>query len=161
MSAVQARRPKVETLETRKRIVDLAREGHTIRSIAAVMGFESPNAVSYHLDAYRAELTPSAELAEEWRQTRLARADERFRRLGPKALGRVDPEGNWLEEPDYAALSALQREEESITKMLGANLEQGSFNITVTREALAHALGRVKPLVIEATPSEITDGGES
>ena len=140
--------PKIETLEKRARIVGLAKEGHSQRAIAEMVGL-SQTAARYHLEAYRAELAPSADLAEEWRQTRLARADERFRRLGPLAL--ADP-------PDLQALAALQREEESITKMLGANLEQGGFNITVTREALAHALGRVKPLVVEARPEEITDG---
>ena len=141
------RAPKIATLEKRARIVGLAREGHTERAIAEMVGL-SKTAARYHLEAYRAELTPSSELAEEWRQTRLARADERFRRLGPLAL--ADP-------PDLQALAALQREEESITKMLGANLEVGVSLSLITREALAAALWEAED-VVDVMPVEITEG---
>jgi hypothetical protein len=134
--------PPVSTLETRKRVVDLSREGHSVRSIMGIMGWSSPNAVQEHLVAYRATLTPSAELAEEWRETKLARADERFRVLRAKSLGEQDDHGNWIKEPDYQALSALQREEADIAKLLGANIEVGvSLNVTPSAEALAALLG--------------------
>src|SRR5258706_14982578 len=124
-------KPPIETLEKRARIVDLARQGHTERAIAEIVGL-SKTAARYHLEAYRAEITPSQELAEEWRQARLARADERFRRLSPLAL--ADP-------PDLQVLAALQREEESITKMLGANLETGvTIGLNYTAEGMAFAL---------------------
>lgn len=139
---------ELQSVETRHRIVELAKQGHSLRSIASQMGFASSNAVSHHLAAYRAALTPSSELAEEWRQTRLARADERFRRLAPLAL--ADP-------PDLGVLAALQREEESITKMLGANLELGVSFLAVTREALAGALWAADD-VIDGEATEVTDG---
>jgi predicted transcriptional regulator len=66
-------RTKDETLEIRKRIVDLSHEGYTERAIAAEIGF-APSAVHQHLVIYRESLTPSTELAEEWRNTKLARA---------------------------------------------------------------------------------------
>jgi hypothetical protein len=141
-------RTKVETLEIRSRIVELAKQGHSQRAIAGEVGF-APSAIHQHLAAYMAELTPSSELAEQWRQTRLARADERFRRLAPLAL--ADP-------PDYAALSALQKEEESITKMLGANLEQAGIVGVFTAESLAKYLEWDAEPVIEGTATEITEG---
>lgn len=135
-------KPTISTLEKRSRIVDLARQGHSERAIADLVGL-SKTAARYHLEAYRAELTPSSELAESWRQTRLARADERFKKLAPLAL--ADP-------PDLGVLAALQREEESITKMLGANLEVGLHFTVVTREALAGALWAADDVVdAEAT----------
>lgn len=154
MSAVQKRKPQIGTLELRRRIVDLAREGHTARAIAPMVGLESHSGVLYHLEAYRAELEPSAELAEEWRTARLSRAAERFRRLGPLAL--ADP-------PDYQALSALQREEESITKMLGANLEMGVSLAMITAEGMASWLGWAgdEPAAIEGTAVEIPEEAEA
>lgn len=142
-------RTKLETLEIRSRIVELARQGHSQRAIAGEIGF-APSAIHAHLAEYMASLTPSAELAEQWRQTRLARADERFRRLAPLAL--ADP-------PDFAALAALQREEESITKMLGANLEHGGVFGLVTAEQFAAFLGwDDQAAVVEGVATEITDG---
>jgi hypothetical protein len=152
-------RTKIETLEIRARIVDLARQGHSQRAIAAEVGFQSANAVAQHLAAYRATLTPSTELAEEWRDTKLARADERFRRLRQKALGKQEDDGTWIVEPDYQALNALQREEESIAKLLGANLEPGVYAPVITREALAELLYELpEPVDVEAV--EIHTGYE-
>ena len=145
-------RPKVETLEIRARIVELARQGHSQRAIAGEIGF-APSAVQRHLAEYMASLTPSSDLAEQWRQTRLARADERFRKLAPLAL--ADP-------PDYAALSALQKEEDSITKMLGANLEQAGIVGVFTAESLARYLQwDAEPEAIDGSAVELTDGSSA
>jgi len=111
--------------------------------------------------AYRATLTPSAELAEEWRETKLARADERFRVLGPRSLGKRDEAGAWIEEPDYQALAALQREEDAISKMLGANLEAGATIGLLTREYLAELVWRDEPAAIEGTAEEIDEPDHS
>lgn len=149
---LKRKKPPIETLEKRAQIVELAREGHSERAIAAMVGL-SKTAARYHLEAYRAELAPSSELAEEWRQQRLARADERFRRLSPLAL--ADP-------PDYQALTALQREEESITKMLGANLELGLSVNVITAETLAGWLGwdDQSAIDVESKEIELLDGAE-
>ena len=147
-------RTKNETLEIRKRIVDLSNEGYTEQAIAAEIGF-APSAIHQHLAVYRESLAPSTKLAEEWRQTKLARHDERFRRLGAKALGKQDEHGNWIVEPDYQALTALQREQDSITKLLGANLEVGmSLNFVPSREQFAVWLGYDPQEVIEGVATE-------
>lgn len=148
---------RVETEEMRAKAVELAKQGYSLRSIAYQLGYASSNSVSVHLEAYRASLTPSSELAEEWRAAKLARADERFRRLGEKALGVKDAAtGEWIVEPDYQALTALQREEEAVAKLLGANLEPSLGFAVVTREQLAALLYDEVP-AIEGTAEEIVD----
>jgi hypothetical protein len=141
------KRSKLETLEIRARIVDLARQGHSQRAIAAEIGFESANAVAQHLAAYRATLPLSTELAEEWRNTKLERADARFRRLGPKSLGKQDEHGNWIEEPDYQALAALQREEDAIARLLGAELQRGVQINLVSAEQMAEMVFGAKAAI--------------
>ena len=167
MSAIATEQPTgklsqpIKTAEARAKCVELAKAGHSIRSIANQMGYASTNSVSTHLDAYRSSLTPSSELAEEWRANKLARADERFRMLGPKALGQKDENGEWITEPDYQALTALQREEEAIAKLLGANLEPNVAVNVFTREALAALVFGATEPVIEGTAVEVIEEGKA
>lgn len=146
---------KIETLEIRSKCVDLAKRGWTQRAIANEVDL-SESAVQAHLAIYRSGLVPSSELAEEWRATKLARASERYAALGPKAIGERDPvTGEWIVEPDYQALTALQREEEAVAKLLGANLEPSMGFAVVTREQLA-ALLYEEP-VVDVEAKEITE----
>ena len=97
-------------------------------------------------------------MAEEFRQTQLARARERYRRLSPRAMGQQDPEtGEWIVEPDYQALAAIQRDGERMARMLGADLQPGiSLNMSVTAESMCQALG-LDTAVIDVQAEEIHD----
>jgi hypothetical protein len=147
----------LESAEKRAEIVKLRRAGWLMGDIAEHVGLAGPSGVAYHLDAYYADLKPSAELAESWRQNRLERAEERFKRLQPKAMGKQDEQtGEWLVEPDYQAWAVIQRDEDSLSKMLGANLQvDAHFAIGVgTREWLAELLNPADE-AIEVTAVEL------
>lgn len=89
------------------------------------------------------QLQPSTELAEEYRQTQLARAEERYHRYRSLAMGeRDDVTGEWTREPDWQAVAAIQRDGERMARMLGSDLERNmQIGIGVSREALAELFG--------------------
>ncbi len=98
-------------------------------------------------------------MAEEYRQTQLARAEERYRRFRSLAMGeRDEATGEWTREPDWQAVNAIQRDGERIARMLGADLERGLQVSVITREALAQVLGYAP--TIEGDAEEIHDADE-
>jgi hypothetical protein len=114
--------------------------------------------VHYHLSKWIDSERPTSEMAEEFRRVQLERAEERYRRLSPKALGQRDPEtGEWIVEPDYQALAAIQRDGERMARMLGADLQAGVPVMPVTAEALAAVLG-LDGRVIDVEAEELDAG---
>jgi hypothetical protein len=145
----------LESAAKQAEVVKLRLAGHTLDEIATRVGLAGRQGAHYHVAKWIESLQPSSELAEEFRQTQLARAEERYRRLSPKALGQQDPEtGEWLVEPDYQALAAIQRDSERMSRMLGADLQVGVAVMQVTAEGLAAVLG-LDPGVIDVDADEL------
>ena len=132
----------LESAATRARVVELRLAGVPLEAIAAQVGLSGRSGVHYHLTKWIENERPTTEMAEEFRQTQLARAEERYRRLSPKAMGEQDSEtGEWLVEPDYQALAVIQRDGERMARMLGADLQAGAAVMAITAEGLAAFLG--------------------
>jgi hypothetical protein len=123
-------------------VVKLRMAGYSLDEIATRVGLAGRSGAHYHVKRWVDSLQPSSELAEEYRQTQLARAEERYRRFRSLAMGERDDEtGEWKREPDWQAVAAIQRDGERMARMLGADLERGVQVGIITREALAEVLG--------------------
>ena len=149
----------LESAAKQAKVVKLRLAGLSLDEIAARVGLAGRSGAHYHVTKWVESLQPSSEMAEEYRQTQLARAEERYRRFRPLAMGEVDEAtGEWKREPDWQAVTAIQRDSERMTRMLGADLERNVSVNVVTAEALAAYLGWDDQAVdvVEAEALEIT-----
>jgi hypothetical protein len=105
--------------------VELRLAGAPLHAIASEVGLSGPSGAHYHVTEWIKRLQPSTEATEDCRQVQLARAEERYRRLQPLAMGKRDEEtGEYVTDPDYRAIAAIQRDNERIARLLGADLER-------------------------------------
>lgn len=146
---------KLVSLEKRALIVKLRRNGWTLHEIKdhPDVGLASHSTVQFHLDAHLAEQRPSAAVTEELRQMQAASLDGLQRSL----YDQLDDELTVMES--LAVRDRILKVHERRAKLFGLDMQQGIALVPITREALAAALGRVEPLVIEGTAvEEVIDG---
>jgi hypothetical protein len=129
----------LESAAKQAEVVKLRMAGVTLDEIATRVGLAGRSGAHYHVTKWVESLQPSSEMAEEYRQTQLARAEERYRRFRPLAMGEIDEAtGEWKREPDWQAVNAIQRDSERMARMLGADLERNvSLNLIPTAEQFA------------------------
>ena len=132
----------------RATIVEMRLAGKTLDTIAQATNLAGASGVRYHLDAWLAELKPSAEQTEELRQTQAAQIDAVYAKLWPQ-----------LDGEDYLAVTdRLVKLMDRKARLMGLDLQQGISVTVVTREALAAALWEAEDVVVDVTPVEITEG---
>jgi hypothetical protein len=133
----------LESAVKQAEVVKLRMAGLSLDEIATRVGLAGRSGAHYHVAKWVESLQPSTELAEEYRQTQLARAEERYRRFRPLAMGEVDEAtGEWKREPDWQAVNAIQRDGEHMARMLGADLERNvQVNVLPSAEIFAQVMG--------------------
>lgn len=133
----------LESAAKQAEVVKLRLAGLSLDEIASRVGLAGRSGAHYHVTKWVESLQPSSEMAEEYRQTQLARAEERYHRFRPLAMGEIDAEtGEWTREPDWQAVNAIQRDSERMARMLGADLERNvSMNLIPTAEQFAVLMG--------------------
>lgn len=161
MSAVATR---MVSTEKRARIVELAKDGWSYEAIAAdeKVNLGSRQAVAYHLKRWFEETRPDPEETAELRQMQWTRLEDIVTVLRPRVMGPLmgmfgpvkGEDGEFIIVPQPAVIDRLLKVYERQAKLMGMDLQQGIALVPITREALAAALGRVEPLVIEGTAEE-------
>jgi hypothetical protein len=103
----------LESAAKQAEVVKLRLAGLSLDEIAARVGLAGRSGAHYHVTKWVESLQPSSEMAEEYRQAQLARAEERYRRFRPLAMGEIDrATGESKREPDWQAVNAIQRDSE-------------------------------------------------
>jgi hypothetical protein len=98
----------LESAAKQAEVVKLRLAGCSLDEIAARVGLVGRSGAHYHVTKWIESLQPSDELAEEYRQTQLARAEERYYRFRSLAMGeRDETTGEWKREPDWQAVNAI------------------------------------------------------
>jgi hypothetical protein len=150
----------LESAAKQAEVVKLRMAGVTLDEIATRVGLAGRSGAHYHVTKWVESLQPSSEMAEEYRQTQLARAEERYHRFRPLAMGEVDEAtGEWKREPDWQAVNAIQRDGERMARMLGADLERNvSVNLLPSAEQFAAVMGwDTDGEAIDAVAEELPD----
>ncbi len=125
--------------------------------IAAGVGLAGKSSAHYRVTEWIKSLPPSSEAAEEYRQVQLARAEERYHRFRSLAMGERDEQtGEWKRDPDYRALAVIQKDNDRIARLLGADLQESMQVNLLSMEDISRLLSR-EVEAIEGTAVEITD----
>jgi hypothetical protein len=151
----------LESAAKQAEVVKLRLAGLSLDEIAARVGLAGRSGAHYHVTKWVESLQPSSEMAEEYRQTQLARAEERYHRFRTLAMGERDQTtGEWKRQPDWQAVNAIQRDSERMARMLGADLERNvSMNLIPTAEQFAVFLGwDTDGETIDAVAEELAEG---
>jgi hypothetical protein len=98
----------LESAAKQAEVVKLRPAGYSLDEIAGRVGLLGRSGADYHVTNWIESLQPSDELAEEYRQTQFARAEERYYRFRSLAMGeRDETTGEWEREPDWQAVNAI------------------------------------------------------
>lgn len=162
--AVSAVATRMVSTEKRRKIVELAKDGHDNTTIAREVGLNSRQAVEYHLKQWFAETRPDPEATEELRAMQWARLEDLVAALRPRVVGPVmgmfgpikDEDGEFVIAPNAQIIDRLMKVYDRQARLMGLDLERNQISINVTRESLAASLGW-DGAVIEETAEEVQD----
>lgn len=164
MSAVATR---MVSTEKRRKIVELAKDGHDNATIAKEVGLNSRQAVEYHLKQWFAETRPDPEATEELRAMQWARLEDLVAALRPRVVGPVmgmfgpikDEDGEFVIAPNAQVIDRLMKVYDRQAKLMGLDLQQGVQVAMFTAEGMAEFLGWAgdEPAAIEGAAVEVQD----